>query len=396
MTKEMSSASLVGYITKSIGAGASEGQIKNNLIAVGWSNEQIVEAYEQALINNGVPSPNSAKIASPVSNSTTVGSTSKTKKSSAGETAINLLSFILLAIVAVATGTIFYQVINKFFPDALTVHASSYANYFSTSSIHYATAVLVVAFPVYYLVMYYWFKGFRKNLDKIETGLSKFLTYLVLLITAVTILGDLIAAVYTFLQGEVSVRFFLKTLVIIIIAGLIFGFYYLERKKVQYKKDIKRDFFKVFGLTATAFVVSGIVFGFFATGSPALERQRGFDNQRENDLGAIASCIERYANEYKRLPSTIDELEKGSGYIYCDVKKDPVSGEDYEYNLVETSKQTTLSLEKQFELCAVFNLDSAESIDSSRRYYSGNDAKWKKHSAGRSCAKATVVIRKEK
>ncbi len=393
MTEEILSASLVEYITKSIGAGASEGQIKNNLIAVGWSNEQIMEAYEQALINSGVPSPNPTRIrmASPVSNSTTVGSTAKDKKSSAGETAINLLSFILLAIVAVATGAIFYQVINKFFPDALAV-SSSYANHFSTSAIHYATAVLVVAFPVYYVVMYYWFKGFRNNLDKTETGLSKFLTYLVLLITAVAILGDLIAAVYTFLQGELSVRFFLKTLVIIIIAGLIFGFYYLERKKVQYKKDIKRDFFKVFGLTATAFVLSGIIFGFFATGSPALERQRGFDNQREKDLGAIAGCIERYANEYKRLPTSMDELERGDKYTYCSAKKDPVSGGDYEYNVLNVTNQPGTNTEGLFELCAVFDLDSEESADSSKGYYSGNSAKWKKHSAGRSCAKSAIVI----
>jgi hypothetical protein len=392
---ENTKASLIAYITKAIGAGSSETQIKRNLSIVGWSEEQINNAYEQGLINKGVPSPiadKNIKMDVPVGEDDIQ---TKDKKSSAGETAINLLSFILLAIVAVATGTIFYQVINKFFPDALAV-SSSYANHFSTSAIHYATAVLVVAFPVYYVVMYYWFKGFRKNLDKTETGLSKFLTYLVLLITAVAILGDLIAAVYTFLQGELSVRFFLKTLVIIIIAGLIFGFYYLERKKVQYKKDIKRDFFKVFGLAATAFVVSGIVFGFFATGSPALERQRGFDNQREKDLGTIASCIERYAGEYKRLPNTMNELEKSGGYAYCNAKKDPVSGKNYEYNIIKTANQDKVNAEGEFELCAVFDLDSEESSDSSKTYYSDNSAKWEKHSAGHSCVESTVVIRKDR
>lgn len=393
--QENLNSTLVAYITKAIGAGSSETQIKRNLVLVGWSEEQINNAYEQGLINMGVPSPVADKNIVVDASVGEEGARAKHKKSSAGETAINLLSFILLAIVAVATGTIFYQVINKFFPDALAV-SSSYASHFSTSSIHYATAVLVVAFPVYYVVMYYWFKGFRKNVDKTETGLSKFLTYVVLLITAVVILGDLIATVYTFLQGELSVRFFLKTLVIIIIAGLIFGFYYLERKKVQYKKDIKRDFFKVFGLTATAFVLSGIVFGFLATGSPALERQRGFDNQREKDLSAIAGCVERYSNEYKRLPASMEELEKGGQYTYCSAKKDPVSGNNYEYNVINVSSQSGINTEGLFELCAVFDLDSEESADSSKNYYSDNGAKWEKHSAGRSCVESSVVIRKDR
>jgi hypothetical protein len=388
---EKLNTSLTSYITKSIGAGASETQIKRNLALVGWSEEQINNAYEQGLINRGVPSP----IADKNIKTNLIDSkedASKSRKSSAGETAMNLLSFGLLAIVATATGILFYQIINKFFPDALAITSSSYMNHFSTSSVHYTTAVLIVAFPVYYLVMYYWFKGFRKDLEKTETGLSKFLTYLVLLITAVTILGDLIATVYTFLQGELSIRFFLKTLIILIIAGLIFGFYYLERKKVQYKKNIKRDFFKVFGLTATALVVSGIVFGFFATGSPALERQRGFDNQRESDLADLANCVENYTGEYKKLPRNIEELEISS-YSYCSSKQDPASGEDYEYKVKTISRQVGINTEVEFELCATFDLDSEESANPSKRYYSNNKEKWEKHTAGRSCTKSTVLIK---
>jgi len=383
---------LVAYITKSISAGASETQIKRNLTVVGWAEGQINDAYEQGLINRGVPSPVAGKNIEMDASNNEDEDNRKSRKSSAGEVAGNLLSFILLAVVSIATGTLFYQVINKFFPDALAITSSSYMNHFSTSSVHYATAVLVIAFPVYYLVMYYWFKGFRKNSEKTETGLSKFLTYLVLLITAVTILGDLITTVYTFLQGELSIRFFLKTLVVLVIAGLIFGFYYLERKKVQYKKDIKRDFFKIFGLAATALVVSGIVFGFFATGSPALERQRGFDNQRESDLADLASCIENYTREYKRLPKSIEEL-KISTYAYCSSKQDPANGEDYEYKVGTTSKQVGVNTEVEFELCATFNLDSEESANPSKRYYSNNKEKWEKHTAGRSCSKSTVLIK---
>jgi hypothetical protein len=393
MTEETLNASLVGYITNSIEAGASEGQIKNNLIAVGWSNEQIGGAYEQALINSGVPSPNSAKMASAMSQSAAVVGATKVKKSSAGEISMNLLSFVLLTIVATATGTLFHQIISKFFPDALVVTGSSYASQFSTGAIHYATAVLVVAYPVYYLIMYLWFRSFRRDENKEETQLTKTLTYLVLLITAVTILGNLIATVYTFLQGELSIRFFLKALTIFVISSLIFGFYYLERKKVQHKKDVRRDYFKIFGLSTTALVISGIVFGFFATGSPAMERMRGFDNQREQDLSTLEDCIERYANEYKQLPATLSDLENNSKFSYCSNKKDPVTGASYKYKVLNPSKSVGLNTEGEFELCATFDLEAEESVNSGNRYYN-NSEKWNEHTAGEDCTATKVTIKR--
>jgi len=384
--------SLIEYIVRAVKAGSSETQIKRNLEVVGWGAEQIHDAYKQALVNIGIPSPDGTLTPREVEHN--IISVTKNKKSSAGEVLINLLSFILLAVVATSTGTLFYQVINKFFPDALSVASSYYSSSFSTSSIHYATAILVVAFPVYYMVMYSWFKSFRNNEKKTETNLSKFLTYVVLFVTALTILGDLIATVYTFLQGELSIRFFLKTMVIFIIAGLIFGFYYLERKKVQYKKNIRRDFFKIFGITATALVVSGIIFGFLATGSPTMERKRGFDNQREKDLAEIATCIENYASKYKKLPNSLMDLEKSNAYSHCGSKKDPLTGRIYEYNIVTPSRRVGVNTEAEFELCANFDLDSTESSNPSSRYYK-NRKKWEKHSAGRSCVKSTVLLRSE-
>ena len=65
-----------------------------------------------------------------------------------------------------------------------------------------------------------------------------------LLVSAVTIVGDLVTAVFYFLQGEVTGRFFLKSLTIFVVAGIIFGFYFLERKKIQYRKNVPRKTFR--------------------------------------------------------------------------------------------------------------------------------------------------------
>ena len=147
-------------------------------------------------------------------------------------------------------------------------------------------------------------------------------------------------------------------------------------------------------MTATALVVSGIIFGFFATGSPALERQRGLDNQREKDLADLARCIENYSREYDKLPTSLSDLEKINNYSYCSSKKDPVSGLAYEYNIVSVPSSVGPRKELEFELCATFNLKSEESINTSRRY--GDKNKWRKHDAGHFCKKSTVIIMPKK
>ncbi|MFH1393200.1 MAG: DUF5671 domain-containing protein, partial [Patescibacteria group bacterium] len=155
---------------------------------------------------------------------------SNQQKSSMAEIFVHFMSFILLGISAVATGILYFQVINKYFPDNQFV-------IFDASGIQYAIASLIIGFPLYIWALWFWFKSFENLSEKIESKLTKWLTYIVLLIASGLIIGDLIAIVFNFLQGEYGARFLLKALTILVIAGLIFSFYFFERKKIQYKKE---------------------------------------------------------------------------------------------------------------------------------------------------------------
>ncbi|MEI8096783.1 MAG: DUF5671 domain-containing protein [Candidatus Moraniibacteriota bacterium] len=185
----------------------------------------------------------------------------------------------MLGIIATALGILLFETINKFLPDPLDL-MNAYTDTSSSGSIHYAISALLIGFPLYYISLRLWFRKFREDEGRTESNLSKWFTYLVLLITAVTIVGDLITVVYTLLQGEITARFFLKALTILVIAGIIFGFYYLERRKIQYHLDIKQNIFQLFGRGVSGFVVLSIALGFIASGSPATERNRSFDRTR--------------------------------------------------------------------------------------------------------------------
>lgn len=364
------------YVAGRLAQGAAFDNLQKELLAVGWSEEEASAALKGALVARGVPSPE-----------TTAG-LALGKKQSTVEIVLNFFSFILLGIVATAVGTLYFQIINTYFPDPLTSRYG-YDSGASSEAIHYAIAALVVGFPLYYFSMKWWFRKFREEEGKVESRLTKWLTYLVLLVTAVTIVGDLIAVVFRLLQGEVSARFFLKTLVILVIAGSIFGFYFLERRKIQYHHDVPRNIFQGIGAGTLGLVLLGIVLGFFAGGTPGVERMRTLDEQRSSDLQQLSQCIQDHAREYRRLPASLDELEKGT-YSYCAALQDPETFAAYEYRVVNPGVMVNAVKEGEFELCATFATASDQRGANERYYY--DQGKWYEHDAGRQCDTATVVL----
>ena len=195
----MDTQSLVDYTLGRIRAGVAKAELKEELSALGWTEDEMEAAYREAVIALGAPVPNTGNRAT------------LSRKASTVDVVINFFSFILLGIIATALGTLFFGIINRYFPDALDA-ANWYSATQTTSSIHYSIAALLIGFPLYYFAMRLWFRKFREDEGRTESKLSKWLTYLVLLVAAVTVVGDLIAIVFAMLQGEITTRFFLKAL----------------------------------------------------------------------------------------------------------------------------------------------------------------------------------------
>lgn len=364
----MNNKTLVEYVAGRLRTGITRVTLEEELRTVGWSEEEVEDAYRSGLIDCGLPIPDEKNRAVLSRTSSTV------------DIVINFFSFILLGIVATALGILLFGVVNKFFPDVLDT-VNMYTEASTSSAIHYAIAALIIGFPLYYFSIRLWFRTFREDEGRTESKLSQWLTYLVLLITAVTIVGDLITVVFTLLQGEITVRFFLKALVILMIAGIVFGFYYLERRKVQYHVDIPRTLFLVFGRIVTGILLLSIALGFFASGSPTTERQRTFDRTRSEHLETLSDCVTNYAKTFGKLPVSLDDIRYTSELNYCgNSMQDPETALLYEYRVITPSTEEGLMRVGEFELCATFALDFMVSTDLIRV---GNE--WAVHPAGRSC-----------
>lgn len=375
----MDTQSLSVYIQGRMRSAVPKTELLEELISLGWTEDEIEKAYREAVIALGAPVPSMGERGT------------LTRKAGAVDVVINFFSFILLGIVATALGTLFFQVINLVFPDIINT-SSWYDADSARSSIHYAISALLIGFPLYYFSLRLWFRKFREDEGRVESKLSKWITYLVLLVAAVTIVGDLIVTVFTFLQGEITLRFFLKACVILGIAGAIFGFYFLERKKIQYHADIARAVFQRFGIGVAAVVGVGIIIGFLVSGSPMTERLRSLDNTREDNLAALAGCVESYAQDIGRLPASLDELRRSNQYGYCaSYMNDPETKAAYEYRVVVPSRQDALAWVGEFELCANFDLPSDVQEEFSQYTYVNANV-WSVHEAGRSCDTVTARL----
>lgn len=358
--------------------------IKEQLLAVGWTEEEFDKAYAEALVVIGVPVPAVGRGAY--------------NRASTGDVTLSLFSFILLGIVVAALINLYFSVINVFLPDKL----SSYSSYYYTSvssTIHYAIAALVVALPLYYLAVRYWFKRFNDDEARTESKLTKWLTYLVLLIASVTVVVDLIVVLFQFLQGEITSRFILKAIVVLVITGMIFGFYFLERKKIQYQSQIPRKVFQSFGYALIGLAILGVGLGFMASGGPDTERDRRFDGQRSGDLSSILACVTNYTEAMKELPVSLSDLESYEYSVECALMVDPETETPYEYRILSpVAVQPAGALSGSIEICANFALSTDEDRTVSKPVYEdvympriSND--FYEHEAGRSCFTRSIVVK---
>jgi hypothetical protein len=96
-------------------------------------------------------------------------------------------------------------------------------------------AALVVSFPIYLATMRILLRDISRKPEKLESGVRKWLTYIALLISASVVIGDLITTVDYFLRGEITTRFVLKVLTVLVIAGGVFLYYLqpLEKPEAQ-------------------------------------------------------------------------------------------------------------------------------------------------------------------
>ncbi|OGH88542.1 MAG: hypothetical protein A2537_00185 [Candidatus Magasanikbacteria bacterium RIFOXYD2_FULL_36_9] len=277
----------------------------------------------------------------------------------------NILTFYLSVIGFI---TLFIQYVNALFPDSLDYYLVGIGE-----TVRISSSIILIAVPAFLLTAWLLAKDLVLEPLKRDLKLRKWLVYFTLFVSAVTIIIDLITFVYNFLSGEITTRFFLKILVVLIIASAVFGYYMWDLKR----KELVSKIPKILAIILFIAMVSSVVAGFFIIGTPFEQRNRRFDEQRIQNLQTIQSQIINYYTQKGTVPLEMKMLNDSiSGFV---VPVDPKNGQNFEYSMLTKNK---------FELCATFDSanDNLKQVGSQQYVtpYDSFNQNWY-HKAQRTC-----------
>lgn len=267
-------------------------------------------------------------------------------KTSAKDFFLHLGAMAGLYAVVISFLNLLFSIINKAFPEI-----PQYGYYFGgmSSDISLPVATLIILFPIFIILSWINHRSYEKNPEKKHLSVRKWLTYITLFIAGIILAADLVTILYKFLDGQdLTGAFLLKALAVLVVTGLVFGFYIQDiRDRVSKKQE------KIWIVVTTLLILIAIILGFSVIGSPRTQRLIRYDEQKVRDLQAVQW---RVINEWQ-VSGTVPQTH--------------AAGIDTQTDIPYTYRKTG---PMSFELCAVFNTESHAQNGTDMYYYEGSIA----------------------
>lgn len=287
---------------------------------------------------------------------------------------LHLLSTFALYLSAVGLLTLLFQFVNYFFPDPL-LDTFYYSNSMR-SSVRWGITLLIVVFPIYIWTRMFLGRIYKKDPSARNVRVRKWLNYFTLFIAALVIIGDLISLLLRFLEGELTVRFSLKIVAILFVAGSIL-WYYLET--IHHKK--KQTALLIYSYIIIAIALASVIGSFVLIGSPGDERLRRLDSQRVEVLNEATLVIEHFYRENQTLPEEYDTVRN----MFSPYALDLIDRKDVDFEYLPVN-------DYEYMLCVTFDMASDEPVRFPRAeltYTEKIPYDWS-HEAGRVCFDRTI------
>lgn len=286
-----------------------------------------------------------------------------------------------------------FSALDHVFPDVLTAsYQYGYVSY-SYDAMRSALAVLIIVFPVYLLLNRLWQRTILKGMSHWDEIVRKWIIYLILFLASITVIVDLVTLVRYFVSGEITIRFILKVVVVLITAGMV-GWYYVGRLGIVRGKHWDR----LLLIKSIVLVLVAIVWSFSVMGGPGSQRDLRLDQRRIEDLQSIQWQVISFWQQKEKLPESLEEFKNPISSFMVPQDPEFEKGMTYEYKKLE---------DKKFELCATFAaplpkgwvengkggfgevMPMRDIAVSSMPYPGGMNESWD-HQEGRTCFERTI------
>ena len=291
--------------------------------------------------------------------------------------------------------SLIFSTLDRVFPDILTANYQYGYNSYSFDQMRSSIAILIIIFPIFLILAHFWNKTVKKGLSHWDDVIKKWVIYLILFLVSIMVVVDLVTLVRYFVSGEITIRFILKVLAVLVSAKLV-GLYYLSELGVKVPL-LNKNKNKVFISVSSILVLLSIIYGFSVMGGPSSQRDLRIDQRRIEDLQSIQYQVINFWQQKERLPASLEELKNPIANYTLPQDPEFQKGLAYEYNKLE---------DKKFELCATFTLPIPKGLVentqnsygvfpekdiaiSSMPYGGGMNESWD-HEAGRTCFERTI------
>lgn len=336
------SEKLHAFIRHARQKGLDHGTIRRLLLAAGWKERDVAAAIAGEGLEMAVPTP--------------AGS------SAARDTCLYLLSFTTLYITVWSVIFLLFVFLDYLYPDATDTADIRGV----VAGVRYAIAAVLVSFPVFAFLTVFQERAVLKDPESQNLPVRRWLTYLTLFLAAAATLGNVITLLFCFLNGDLTTRFVLKAVVLLVITEIVLTYYAPSFRAAAQPLLAPRSRRALAGVAAMI-VVAAVGLGFFLSGSPASVRLVRLDEKRIDDLKAIHRVVQQMATTRDdktgkvkltgALPKTIDEIIEYT-YTKQGIPKldliDPQTCEPYVY---------VVTGGKEYELTATFDKARDEKHD---------------------------------
>lgn len=200
---------LVGFVKEGLARGVARDEISDVLIKAGWPPDQVGRAmamYAETPFAIPVPRP--------------------VATGSMRDAFMHVLMFFALTISCWNFGSLLFEFIDRAFPDPAMRNYYAYQG--TLEAIRWDLSSLIVAFPLFLVVSWRVSLAIRRDPTKRASKTRRSITYIMLFVGSVTILGDVVTLIYNFLGGEMTTRFALKVLTVALIAGGVLLYYFVD------------------------------------------------------------------------------------------------------------------------------------------------------------------------
>jgi len=197
---------LASFIRSAKSYGISDSFTVSLLRKNGWSEQRVFRAFSAYYTGAlGVPIPAKGG-----------------RSENARDAFYYLLNFLTLSFWTIALGQIFYTLIARWIPDAVQIGYSSQS---LQDQLSWQLATVLITFPIFAFVHRLIGRQLVQRPDLYDSGVRKWLTYIALVFAAIIVLADGIWFLEALLRGQLTLRFMLDSLVLLVIGGGVFTYY---------------------------------------------------------------------------------------------------------------------------------------------------------------------------